>query len=346
MKTRKFYWMVPFLLIALVLAGCGGTTKSSNNEESSSEGSKEEGKTFAFKAGHSQTEEHPYHLALLDLAENVKKRTDGKVTIEIFPQNQLGAERELTEGLTLGTADMSISSTAPIANFYPQLGIVDLPFLFESREHAYKVLDGKVGQDLLAGLEDSGLIGLAWAENGFRHITNSKLEITKPEDLKGMKIRTQENQIHLDAFEELGAQPTPMAWNEALTALQQGVVDAQENPLIIADTYKLHEVSQKYMTLTGHIYSPAIVMFSKTVWDTIPSEYQEILKEEAKIAGDKVRELSTKADKDSLQVVKDNGIKVIEDVDVKPFRDAMKPVYEKYESKFGKENIEAILNGN
>lgn len=346
MKTRKFYWMVPFLLIALVLAGCGGTTKSSNESESASEGSKEEGKSFTFKAGHSQTEEHPYHLALLDLAENVKKRTDGKVTIEIFPQNQLGAERELTEGLTLGTADMSISSTAPIANFSPQLGIVDLPFLFESREHAYKVLDGKVGQDLLAGLEEAGLIGLAWAENGFRHITNSKHEITKPEDLKGMKIRTQENQIHLDAFEELGAQPTPMAWNEALTALQQGVVDAQENPLIIADTYKLHEVSQKYMTLTGHIYSPAIVLFSKTVWDTVPSEYQEILKEEAKIAGEKVRELSTKADKDSLQVVKDNGVKVIEDVDVKPFRDAMKPVYEKYESKFGKENIDAILNGN
>lgn len=332
------------MVIALILSACGGTN-SSNEEGSSSEG-KEEGQTFTFKAGHSQTEEHPYHLALLELAKNVKDRTNGNVTIEIFPLNQLGAERELTEALTLGTADMSISSTAPIANFYPQLGIVDLPFLFESREHAYKVLDGQIGQDLLTGLEDSGLVGLAWAENGFRHITNSKHEVTKPEDLKGLKIRTQENQIHLDAFEALGAQPTPMAWNEALTALQQGVVDAQENPLIIADTYKLYDANQTYMTLTGHIYSPAIIMFSKSIWDTVPSEYQEILKEEAKIAGDKIRELSTQADENSLQVVKDNGVQVVESVDVTPFREAIQSVYEKYEAEFGKENIDAILNGN
>jgi TRAP-type transport system periplasmic protein len=345
MKTRKFYWMVPFIMIALFLTACGGTD-SSNEEESSSEGSTEEGQTFTFKAGHSQTEEHPYHLALLDLAKNVNERTNGNVTIEIFPLNQLGAERELTEALTFGTADMSISSTAPIANFYPQLGIVDLPFLFESREHAYKVLDGQIGQDLLTGLEDTGLVGLAWAENGFRHITNGKHEITKPEDLQGLKIRTQENQIHLDAFEALGAQPTPMAWNEALTALQQGVVDAQENPLIIADTYKLYDANQTYMTLTGHIYSPAIIMFSKSIWDTVPSEYQEVLKEEAKIAGDKIRELSTQADENSLQVVKDNGVQVVESVDVTPFREAIQSVYAKYEAEFGKENIDAILNGN
>lgn len=208
------------------------------------------------------------------------------------------------------------------------------------------MLDGQVGQDLLTGLEDVGLVGLAWGENGFRHITNSKHEITKPEDLKGLKIRTQENQIHLDAFQALGAQPTPMAWNEALTALQQGVVDAQENPLIIADTYKLYEANQKYMSLTGHIYSPAVIMFSKSVWDTVPTEYQEILKEESKKAGDKIRELSTQADKDSLQVVKDNGVQVVENVDVTPFREAIQSVYKKYEADFGKENIDAILNGN
>lgn len=346
MKGKKLSWMVLFLVFALVLAACGGKESSNEGESSASDGAKDEGKTYTFKAGHSQTEEHPYHLALLDLAKNVKERTDGKVTIEIFPLNQLGAERELTEALTLGTADMSISSTAPIANFYPQIGIVDLPFLFESREHAYSVLDGQVGQDLLTGMEEVGLVGLAWAENGFRHITNSKHPITKPEDLKGLKIRTQENQIHLDAFNALGAQPTPMAWNEALTALQQGVVDAQENPLIIADTYKLYDANQQYMTLTGHIYSPAVVMFSKSVFDTLPAEYQDILKEEAKTAGDKVRELSTKADTESLQVVKDAGMEVIEDVDVQPFRDAIQSVFEKYEEDFGKENIEAILNGN
>ncbi|MBM4761360.1 TRAP transporter substrate-binding protein [Bacillus sp. B15-48] len=345
MKNSKFYWMLSIIVMAFVLTACGGGN-TSNEDGASSDGSTDEGQTYSFKAGHSQTEEHPYHVALVDLAKNVEERTDGKVTIEIFPLNQLGAERELTEALSIGTADMSISSTAPIANFYPQIGIVDLPFLFESRDHAYNVLDGEVGQGLLAGLEDSDLIGLAWAENGFRHITNGKQAITKPEDLKGLKIRTQENQIHLDAFTALGAQPTPMAWNEALTALQQGVVDAQENPLIISETYKLHDANQTHMTLTGHIYSPAVVMFSKPIWDTIPSEYQDILREEAKIAGDKIRDLSTQADQDSLQFVKDNGVQVVEDVDVTPFREAIQSVYEKYEPQFGKENIEAILNGN
>lgn len=325
------------------MAGCGGKDTSSDN--ASSEGEKEnQGETYNLKLGHSLTEDHPYHISMTDMAEKVKERTDGKVTIEIFPLSQLGAERELTEALTLGTVDMAISSTAPIANFYPQIGIVDMPFLFESRDHAYKVLDGEIGQELLKGLEDIGIIGLAWAENGFRHITNAKHPVEKPEDLKGLKIRTQENPIHIDAFTALGAQPTPMAWTEALTALQNGTVDAQENPIVVVDTYKLHDAKQKYMTLTGHLYSPAVIMISKATWDKLPEEIQQIINEEAKAAAQYERELSTKADEDSLVKVKENGIEVIEQVDVTPFREAIKSVYEKYESEFGKEKIEAILN--
>jgi TRAP-type transport system periplasmic protein len=341
MQRKGFMLMVFLVIFSLVLAGCG-SSKSSNNESTEKV---DKGETFTLKAGHSLTEDHPYHVVLLDLAKKVEERTDGKVKIEVFPLSQLGAERELTEALTLGTADMSISSTAPVVNFYPEIGIVDMPFLFESREHAYKVLDGEVGQELLKGMEDIGIIGLAWGENGFRHITNSKHEITKPEDLKGIKIRTQENPIHLDAFNALGAKPTPMAWTEALTALQQGVVDAQENPIVVADTYKLYESNQTFMTLTGHLYSPAVIMFSKTTWDKLPKEYQTILQEEAKKAGDKNRELIEKSDEDSLKVLKEKGVKVVENVDVAPFREAIKSVYEKYESQFGKEKLDAILNG-
>jgi tripartite ATP-independent transporter DctP family solute receptor len=219
-----------------------------------------------------------------------------------------------------------------------------MPFLFESREHAYKVLDGEVGQELLKGMENVGIVGLAWGENGFRHITNAKHPVNKPEDLKGLKIRTQENPIHLDAFNALGAKPTPMAWTEGLTALQQGVVDAQENPIVVADTYKLYEANQKYMTLTGHLYSPAVIMFSKSVWDTLPAEYQDILKEESKKAGDQIRDLITKSDEESLKVLKEQGMEIVEEVDVAPFREAIQPVYEKYESEFGKEKLDAILN--
>ncbi|CAM3560648.1 TRAP transporter substrate-binding protein [Aeromicrobium ponti] len=342
MKRKRFLWLVPMLVLSLILSACGGGS-SSTGGEADSEG-KDNDKTFSLKAGHSLTEDHPYHIGLLELAKNVEERTDGKVKIEVFPLSQLGAERELTEALTLGTADMSVSSTAPIANFYPEIGIVDMPFLFESREHAYKVLDGEVGQELLKGMENVGIVGLAWGENGFRHITNAKQPINKPEDLKGLKIRTQENPIHLDAFNALGAKPTPMAWTEALTALQQGVVDAQENPIVVADTYKLYEANQKYMTLTGHLYSPAVIMFSKSVWDTLPGEYQDILKEESKKAGDQIRDLITKSDEESLKVLKEQGMEIVEEVDVAPFREAIQPVYEKYESEFGKEKLDAILN--
>lgn len=342
MKRKRFLWLVPMLVLSLILSACGGGS-SSTGGEADSEG-KGSDKTFSLKAGHSLTEDHPYHIGLLELAKNVEERTDGKVKIEVFPLSQLGAERELTEALTLGTADMSVSSTAPIANFYPEIGIVDMPFLFESREHAYKVLDGEIGQELLKGMENVGIVGLAWGENGFRHITNAKQPINKPEDLKGLKIRTQENPIHLDAFNALGAKPTPMAWTEALTALQQGVVDAQENPIVVADTYKLYEANQKYMTLTGHLYSPAVIMFSKSVWDTLPAEYQDILKEESKKAGDQIRDLITKSDEESLKVLKEQGMEIVEEVDVAPFREAIQPVYEKYESQFGKEKLDAILN--
>ncbi|WP_243291802.1 TRAP transporter substrate-binding protein [Bacillus sp. FJAT-47783] len=340
MFRKKVLWFFPLMILSLIIAGCSSSESTSKNES----GEKNSGQTFSFKAGHSLTEEHPYHVGLVEMAKNVEERTNGKVKIEVFPLSQLGAERELTEALTLGTADMSISSTAPIANFYPEIGIVDMPFLFESREHAYKVLDGEIGQGLLKGMEDVGLVGLAWGENGFRHITNAKRPITKPGDLEGLKIRTQENPIHLDAFTALGAKPTPMAWTEALTALQQGVVDAQENPIIVADTYKLYESNQTHMTLTGHLYSPAVIMFSKSVWDTLPADYQEILREEAKNAGDQVRELIKKSDEKSLQVLKEKGVEVVEEVDVTPFREAIQSVYKKYESEFGKEQLDAILN--
>ncbi len=352
MKKTTILMVAVLLVFSVFLAACGGGTNESpsansgNNSSASNNGGDQntEEKTFVFKAGHSLTEEHPYHLALLQMAKNVEERTNGIVKFEIYPLSQLGAERELTEALTLGSADMNITSTGPLPNFYKPIGVVDLPFLFESREHAYKVLDGEIGQELLKGLESAGLVGLAWAENGFRHITNGKKDITSPEDLKDLKIRTMENPIHLAAFEAMGAKPTPMAWTEALTALQQGVVDAQENPAIVADQYKLYESNQSHMSLTGHVYSPSVILFSKVVWDTIPEEYQNIIREEAKKAGDYERELIAQMEQDSLKTLEEKGVKIIKDIDKQAFRDAIKPVYDEYGKEFGEDLIEKILN--
>jgi tripartite ATP-independent transporter DctP family solute receptor len=336
-RTKGLFTM--FLGLSLLLTACGGEENPASSAEQ-----KVEGKTYTFQLGNAQKEEHPYNVVLTEMAQNVEEKTDGKVKFEIHGMSALGAERELVEALQVGTVDAAMVSTGPIANFYPQMGVVDLPFLFSSREQVYKVLDGEIGQDLLNGLEDTGIVGLAWAENGFRHMTNSKKPITSPSDLAGLKIRTMENPIHLEAFKAMGANPTPMAWTEALTSMQQGVVDGQENPLVIADTFKLYDMGQKHMTLTGHLYSPALILFSKSVWDTLPAEYQVIIREEAKLAGDKERQLIVEADTKAMGVLKENGVEIIEEVDVQPFRDAIKPVYEKYEAQFGKDLIDGILN--
>ncbi len=164
-------------------------------------------------------------------------------------------------------------------------------------------------------------------ENGYRHITNGKHPVNKPEDLKGLKIRTQENEIHIAAFKALGAQPTPMAWTEALTGLQQGVVDAQENPAIVADQFKLYESKQKYMTLTGHVYSVAMFMMSQKTYDKLPEDLRAIVLEEGQKAGAKQRDLIVEMEKESIQKLKDNGVEIIEDVDLVPFQEAVKPVY-------------------
>lgn len=352
MLRKKWSLLLSGIMSAsLLLTACGGGGQSAQpsgqtggQPAASTEAPKNDGQSYVLKAGHSLTEDHPYHLALKKMAEDVDKRSNGKVKIEVYPLSQLGAERELTEALTFGTADMSITSTAPVTNFYQKLGVLDLPFLFESREQAYKVLDGKVGQDMLKDMESANLIGLAWAENGFRHITNGTKDIKKPEDVAGMKIRTQENPIHLAAFEALGAKPTPMAWTEALTALQQGVVDAQENPAIVAQTYKLYESKQTHMALTGHVYSAAMILFSKPVWDKLPADVQQLIAEEAKKAGQYERELMIKMEEEAITNIKAKGVVITEDVDKQAFRDAMKPVYDKFSGQFGKELVDEIMN--
>ncbi|WP_301170244.1 TRAP transporter substrate-binding protein [Brevibacillus nitrificans] len=354
MLRKKWGFLLSGLLSAsMLLTACGGggggqaaqpSGQNNGGQAATTEAPKSDGQTFVFKAGHSLTEDHPYNLALKKMAEDVEKRSNGKVKIEVYPLSQLGAERELTEALTFGTADMSITSTAPVTNFYPKLGVLDLPFLFESRDQAYKVLDGKVGQDILKDLSSANLVGLAWAENGFRHITNGTKDIKTPADIQGMKIRTQENPIHLAAFEALGAKPTPMAWTEALTALQQGVVDAQENPAIVAQTYKLYDSKQTHMSLTGHVYSAALILFSKPVWDKLPADVQQLISEEATKAGQYERELMIKMEEEAIKDIKSKGVTITEDVDKQAFRDAMKPVYDKFSGQFGKELVDEIMN--
>jgi tripartite ATP-independent transporter DctP family solute receptor len=273
------------------------------------------------KAGHGTTTGHPTHFALVRFAELVSEKTNGEVKVEVYPDRQLGEEREMVEGLQFGSVDMAVVSTGPLLAFAPEIGIVDLPFLFRDSPHVYATLDGDVGKDLLGKFDTRGIHGLAWWENGWRHLT-AKKEISKPEDLTGIKLRTMQNPVHMAAFEKLGASPVPMVWGEVFTSLGQGVIDAQENPITVIYVNSLWEV-QSHLMLTGHVYGPHVALFSKMKWDSLTPEQQAAVSEAAAEATGFQREKAAELEKDYLAKLKEKGMTVVE-IDTTSFRDALR----------------------
>ncbi len=298
-------------------------------------------KQVVLKLGHAVAPEHPYHLGAVKYSDLVAQRTKNKVKIDVYPSTQLGNERDMVEGLQLGTIDLVVTSTGPLGGFVPRMFVVDLPFLFRDREHAYKVLDGPIGRELLDAFSAKGIKGLAFWENGFRQITNSVRPIEKPEDLKGIKIRTMENKVHLSAFRAFGASPTPMAWSEVYTALQQKTIDAQENPIAIIYFQKIYEV-QKYLALTGHFYSPTPLLMSLKAFNKLPKDVQKIMFDIAMECAAYERNLLRDNEAKQLAEIKAKGMQVTLP-NKKPFQAAAAPVYKEFESQFGKEIIDRIM---
>ncbi|WP_054304693.1 TRAP transporter substrate-binding protein [Gemmobacter sp. LW-1] len=271
----------------------------------------------------------------------IEELSGGDIEIALKPAGALGGERDVIEGLQIGTVELTISSTGPIGNFVPQVYALDFPFLFKDYASAHAVLDGEIGQEILADFEPAGLVGLAWAENGFRHITDSKHPIRTPDDLKGIKLRTMENEVHIAAFKALGAAPTPMSWTEVLTSLQQGTIDGQENPVPIITANNMWEI-QKYASLTGHVYSPAAVVISKITWDELSPEEQGWMKEAAKAAAEASRATVAKNETAGVEKMIANGMEVVTDIDKAAFAAAVQPVYDEYAPKYSPELIQRI----
>jgi len=284
-----------------------------------------------------------YGVAIDTFAREVERRTDGRYKVQTFYSSALGAERESVEGVQLGTLDLTLTSTGPLPNFVPDVAILDIPFLFRDYAHARAVLDGPIGQELLTKFPAKGMAGLAWAENGFRHMTNSKRPVNVPEDLRGLKMRTMENPIHIEAYRQFGILPTPMAFTEVFTALQQGTVDGQENPLSVITAAKLDQV-QKYLSLTGHVYSPAVFLMNKAQWDKLSQADKQAFLDAAKEA---VKANRARVDDDERKAVADlraKGMTVAENVDKAKFQAALAPVYADFAKRFGQANIDRIKN--
>lgn len=286
-----------------------------------------------------------YGVGATFMQQELPGRTGGRYRLELFPNFQLGGEREMVEGVQLGTIDLAITSTGPIGNFVPDTLITDIPFLFRDYAHARGVLDGPIGEAILAKCAAKGIICLAWSENGFRHMTNSKREIKAPEDAKGLKIRTMENQVHMTAFRTIGVLPTPMAFPEVFPALQQGTVDGQENPIGVITSAKLNQV-QKHLTLTGHLYSPAVVMMSPAAYNKMSEADKKAIMELARKGAEVTRALVQKQESDGIEALKASGMQVraLSADEKAKFQAAMAPAYKEFAARFGQANIDAIRN--
>ena len=274
-------------------------------------------------------------------AKEVERRTGGRYKVQTFYSGALGAERESIEATQLGTQELTLTSTGPVPNFVPEVRILDVPFLFRDYAHARSVLDGPIGQEMLAKFDAKGLKALAWAENGFRHMTNSKRAINGPDDLKGLKMRTMENPVHIQAYKGFGINPTPMAFTEVFMALQQGTVDGQENPLSVITAAKFEQV-QKYLSLTGHVYSPAVILMNKGKFDELTSADKQHFVDAAKEAAKANRARVDQDEKTAVADLRAKGMQVIDVVDRSKYQAALTPVYAEFAKQFGQANLDRI----
>ncbi len=297
-------------------------------------------KTINLKAGHVLADGHAYNLAWLKVAELVKKRTNGEITIDVFPNSTIGNERDLIEGMQLGTVDLAVVSTGPVSGFSSAFLVLDLPFIFPSYEAAYKVLDGEIGQGMLESLSKNKLKAFCYWENGFRNVT-AKKPCPKPEDVKGLKIRTMEAEVHMATFNNLGAIATPMAWGEVYTALQQGTIDAQENPIANIYQGKIHEVN-RFVTMTRHFYAPAPVLMSKAVWDKLSPAHQKVINDAILECRQFERDEVKRGEKQYSADMKKEGVTIIDNVDIAVWRKAVQPTYDQYEKKIGADLIKKV----
>ncbi|WP_102960557.1 DctP family TRAP transporter solute-binding subunit [Mangrovicella endophytica] len=283
----------------------------------------------------------PEAIAMEQFAAEISEKSQGRFAIRLQGGGALGGDREVIEGLQLGTVDMTVSSTSVVANFDPELKIFDIPFLFRDFDHAQAVLNGPIGNEILVNLPNYELVGLAFGGMGFRELTNGVREVRSAADVEGLKIRTQQNDMHIKVWKALGVLPTPMAIPEVYTALQQGVVDGQENPVGAIVNNRFGEV-QKYISMTDHAFTPLVVLISPSAWGALSDEDKAIFRTAAENAMVRNRKEVEAAIEDGLEALRKQGMTVIKDVDKESFRSRLDSLFAEFSSEFGAERIAAI----
>jgi tripartite ATP-independent transporter DctP family solute receptor len=285
--------------------------------------------------GHLQNKDHPVSAGTNKFAQVVEQKSGGRIKVREFPNSSLGSELQQQAALQGGTQEMMSASTTTLVGIVKEFGVFDFPFLFASDKQADAMLDGPIGKRLLDRLPEHGLVGLAYWENGFRNVTNSKHPITRAEDLAGLKIRVMQNPVYIDTFKTVNANPVPMAFGELFTALESKAVDAQENPYSIILGNKFNEV-QKYLSITRHSYNAFIVLMSKKFWDSLPPADKKLVQDAAVEARTYERQVARAASDKDLAALKAKGMEVNElaPAEVARMRELLKPVQDKFGASY------------
>ena len=280
--------------------------------------------------GHGTAIDNPRHVACIKFAEVAKAKSNGRIEVTVAPSAQLGDDAAMVTALRTGALDMSANSQGAVANVVPEYAAFGMTFLFSSQAQAWKVMDGPAGKELATKSADKGLVVLGYWDNGIRHMSNNKRPLLKPDDLKGLKMRTPPDTVTVDIMQSLGAEAQQIKFSELYVALQQGVVDGQENPLVNVQAGKLYEV-QKYISLTGHKYELTPFLIGKRAWDRLSDADKKIVQEAAAEATNLQRKLAQEADEKMFAELKAKGVQ-IDKVDQAPFEKATASVLAKWET--------------
>jgi len=287
----------------------------------------------------------PPGLGMAKFAEIVAAKSGGKLNVRQFPGGQLGGDLPTVSALQGGTVDFTVLNAGLLVGLDKRFAALDFPFMFNTPEEADKIVDGPIGQKLLASLQDKGLVGLGYWELGFRNVTNSRQPITRIEDFRGIKLRVLQSPLFIDLFNTLGANTVPLPWPEVYGALEQKVVDGQENPFPTILGAKLNEV-QKFISETRHIYNVQALLISKKTWDDMSAEEKKIIQDAASEAGLFQRKTSREAMASALESLKKGGMthNTLSDAEIARMREAVKPVIAKYAKEVGEDLVKEITD--
>ena len=292
--------------------------------------------------GTSANEKDPYFITATKFAELVKQYTNNRYEVDIFGGSQLGNDTEMIKNLSMGTMDIGVITNAPVGSFVNAFMVLDLPFIFPNADVAYKVLDGPAGKMLLSKLSSLQITGLAFSEGGFRQMVNNIRPVNTPEDLKGVKYRVMKSPVYIGMFQSLGANAVPMPWGEVFSAVQQKVIDGLEIPVPVVVSNKLYEVT-KYLSLTGHTYSPLVIMVSNMTWNRLSQIDRENFQKAAQDTVIYERRAMAQIVDDYLKEITEAGMKINDVADKKPFQDSVAPMYNSFEKKIGTDVMKAII---